>query len=91
MPNLDPSSSGNTVIATGRLGVNSAGDEQVDRGQRGRHAEWSVELAAAGDGVQVAAGDDRVRQGQARGVPPRPDDAVAVGLRDPVRAFGRVR
>src|SRR5699024_6077469 len=49
--------------------------EHVDRVEGGGDAERSVERAAAGDGVQVGAGDDGAVAGRA---PPGPDDAVAV-------------
>jgi hypothetical protein len=64
------------AAGAGGVGGQAAGAQHVDRVERRGDAERSVERAAAGDGVQVRAGDDRAVPGAA---PPRPDDAVAVG------------
>ena len=81
-PNRAPSSSENATTATGTRGTTPRSRTIVDGGERRHHAQWPVEGAAVGHGVQVRAGDEGAARiaGPARRHPPRPQVAVAVLL-----------
>ena len=81
-PNREPSSSTNTATPIGRAGTNPALAQQVDRRQRGHHAQRAVVRPAVEHRVEVRAGQHRRGPGSVAGRRPPPGDQVAdaVGL-----------
>ena len=90
-PNRAPSSSPKAATAIGRAGTQPALAQQVDRGERGDHAERPVERAAVRHRVQVAAGHDRARRPRRAGRPGGSHQAHRLPLRSARARAARAR